>query len=76
MVAGNDSHWSRTNRRAMFLNREEVARFTGYRQRKKQIEALAVMGVRFFLPPDGWPRVLREDLHDGTKEEEPDFSAL
>jgi hypothetical protein len=60
----------------MFLNREELARFTGYRQRRKQIQALAMMGVRFFVPPDGWPRVLKEDITDGKKTIEPDFSTL
>lgn len=65
----------------MFLNRDEVARFTGYRQRRKQIEALALMGVRFYLPPDGWPRVpvaelTREEKADGKKAQEPDFSTL
>ena len=59
----------------MFLNKEEIARLTGYRQRAKQIMALSLMGLRFFVPPDGWPRVLKEDL-DGKKEEEPDFSAI
>lgn len=60
----------------MFLTKEEIATLTGYRQRQKQIMALSLMGMRFFVPPDGWPRVLEEDLKDGKKEEEPDFSAI
>lgn len=62
----------------MFLTKEETATLTGYKQRAKQIEALCLMGVHFFIRPDGWPVVRIEDLGDthGKKEEEPDFSAL
>lgn len=60
----------------MFLSKEEIARLTGYRQRAKQTEALSLMGLRFFLPPDGWPRVLKEDLENGQKKKEPDFASL
>jgi uncharacterized protein DUF4224 len=60
----------------MFLDREEIVQLTGYRQRAKQIEALVAMRVRFHVPPDGWPRVAKEDITHGAKTEEPDFSSL
>lgn len=58
----------------------EVADLTGTRWRPKQIEALSRMGIKYFVAPDGWPRVPRSEIEGATsasaRAEEPDFSTL
>jgi hypothetical protein len=54
---------------SLFLNREELADLTGYRQKGKQAEWLRCHGWRFELDAQGRPRVLRQHAHrmlDGT----------
>lgn len=59
------------------LNTEELADLTGYVQKKKQIESLGVMGLRFLVNGKGQVKVLRTDVESvHGKEWEPDFENL
>ena len=64
---------------AMFLSTEDVTELTGKCRYKAQVRALAMMGVKYTVRPDGRPIVLKTALEAETipaKEIEPDWSAL
>lgn len=42
---------------SLYLSRDDVARKTCRKQRKRQIEQLARMGIEFELDAEGWPLV-------------------
>ena len=46
----------------MFLDDEELAELTGYRQARKQVAMLKRQGVPFYLNAAGHPRVVRAIL--------------
>jgi len=56
----------------------ETAELSGANQRPRQIGALGLMGVNFFIAADGWPRVPRTEIErsQSEKTQEPDFSTL
>jgi len=51
----------------MYLSRVDVARKTCRKQKARQIEQLARMGIQFELDAEGWPLVLA----NATREENP-----
>jgi hypothetical protein len=56
---------------SLWLNEDELVELTGYRQRSRQRQALAELGVKFRTrPADGFPLVLRDQFlpaMDGKK---------
>jgi len=42
---------------SVFLSREDVARLTCRKHRRRQIEQLVRMGIEFEIDGDGWPLV-------------------
>lgn len=56
---------------AFLLDDDEMFALCGYRQKRKQIEALVKMDVPFVLPPDGKPRVLRRTVEGPVDDEAP-----
>jgi hypothetical protein len=46
----------------MFLNADQIAALTGYRQRRRQITALQRMGIRHWVRLDGRPVVAESAL--------------
>jgi hypothetical protein len=64
----------------VFLTDAELRDLTGYATPRKQREALARMGYRFDVRPDGRPRLLRSAVEarqlGGKPEKRPRFEAL
>jgi hypothetical protein len=48
----------------MFLNKEELADLTGYKNRKKQIQWLAENGIKFLISGVGEPKVLKSAIEE------------
>jgi hypothetical protein len=44
------------------LSRDEVVRLTGRKQRRRQVEQLARVGIPFVLDADGWPVVASDAI--------------
>lgn len=55
------------------LNENEIYQLTGYKRSDKQIEALCLMDVKFHLPPDGKPRVVRSEIEAANDGPGPKF---
>lgn len=51
---------------SMFLDDADLVRFTGWKTKKKQIEALRRMGVAFFINGTGHP-IVAKSVVDGSK---------
>lgn len=59
-----------------YLSREDVARKTCRKQKKRQIEQLARMGIQFELDAEGWPLVLANAPREGNPMREQMIEAL
>ena len=63
---------------SLWLTEEELVELTGFRQRGRQREALAELGVQFrSRPADGFPLVARGqfEVSKGRQSREPNFAA-
>lgn len=56
---------------SMFLERDELAKLTGRKMKSKQIEALRLMGIVFFVNACGHPIVARSTIEGRQSEEMP-----
>lgn len=63
-----------------FLTPDELEEWTGYKRRDMIVKQLRRWKVRFWTPPDGWPRVHRSviegDRGNVTTREEPNLAAI
>ena len=61
---------------SIVLSPQDIADITRYRQPKRQLQALADMGIPFHVRHDGSPAVLRSAVENGQPATEPNFSSL
>ena len=64
--------------RMLFLNANEIADLTGYKQPKRQVAWLRQQGISLYVAANGRPKVLRSTLENATvnRRTEPNFAAL